>query len=280
MCQNCSRMHPKRRMLSRSLRCLIVVFIARTQAIYAQPRPDTLLAFDHYVQVTEKQMEQNQHQGKFLVLGQVPHQNIVTQEHKTIENGAEITVPHGLVQHWLGAMFIPKAKLTEVKSVMQNYNEYQRIYKPDVIASRLIRQDGDNFDIFLRLYKKQIFTVVYNTTYRVNYSAPDAKHLLIRSHATRISEVQDSAHPDAGEKAPGEDHGFLYRLEAYWRFEEADGGVYVECEAVSLSRDVPALVQTAFNRFIQRFPIESMRNTLAFTRTAVLQRTQLASANE
>jgi len=260
--------------------CLLGVFVTSfvttTRCAYAQPRPETLLAYDHYIQVAEKQMDQNQRQGKFLLLGRTSSEDVVAQERKAMENGAEITIPHGLVQHWLGAVFLPKAKLADVKSVMQNYQDYQRVYRPDVIGSRLIRHDGDNFEVFLRLYKKQIITVVYNTTYRINYSAPDANHLVIRSHATRISEVSDPSHPDAGEKAPGQDHGFLWRLDSYWRFDQSDEGVYAECEAISLSREVPGFVQSVFNRFIQRFPVESMRNTLNFTRAAVLRRSQVS----
>jgi hypothetical protein len=44
--------------------------------------------------------------------------------------------------------------------------------------------------------------------------------------------------------------------------EEADNGVYVECEAISLSRDVPHFVQYIVGSFIKKFPAESMRSTL------------------
>jgi len=37
-------------------------------------------------------------------------------------------------------------------------------------------------------------------------------------------------------KPPGDDGGFLWRMETWWRVEERDGGVYVQSEVASLTR--------------------------------------------
>ena len=68
----------------------------------------------------------------------------------------------------------------------------------------------------------------------------------------------------------GDDTGFLWRLNSYWRFEQADGGVYAECEAISLSRDVPPILGWMIKGFLEKFPKESMQNTLRGTKAAVL----------
>jgi hypothetical protein len=217
-------------------------------------------------------MDEDLRQGRFRIAPRHGDENVYTEELGTFENGNEIPIPHGQVQHWLGATFVRGATLAQARAVMQDYNNYQNIYKPDVLASKLLRRRGDEFEVFLRLYKKQVITVVFNTDYRIRYFSPDPKRFYIRSYATRIAEARDSSHPDAGERAPGDDHGFLWRLNSYWRFQEADGGVYVECEAVSLSRDVPALLAAAVSYFIKRFPSESLRNTLNATRKAILDR--------
>ena len=53
---------------------------------------------------------------------------------------------------------------------------------------------------------------------------------------------------------PGNDNGFLWRLNSYWRFLEKDNGVYVQCEAISLTRDVPTGLNWLIGPFIESIP--------------------------
>ena len=231
--------------------------------LWAELKPETRQAFEQYVRTVEQRMERDAAAGKFLALGQVKQSDISTQEAK--DNKVE--VPHGQIQHWIGAVFFPGANMDKVKSIMQDYDNYQRIYHPDVTQSKLLKRSGDDFDVFLKLYKKQIISVVFDTTYRIHYRTVDPKRMTITSKATRIAEVEYGK-----EKTPGEDHGFLWALDSYWRFLEADGGVYAECEAISLSRDVPALLHAVVGSFLKKFPVESMRNTLQCTKKEVASR--------
>jgi hypothetical protein len=138
-----------------------------------------------------------------------------------------------------------------------------------VIESQLLAHNGDEYDVLLRLYEKHVITVVLNSTYHIRYEMPDPKHLNVTSRSIRIAEVKDPGKSTTEEAAPGADSGFLWRLNSYWRFEAADGGVYARCEAISLSRDVPALLGWMLKGFIDSFPKESMANTLRGTRAAI-----------
>ncbi len=190
----------------------------------------------------------------------------------TRDNGKPIDIPDGLIQDWLGTIFIPGASIQQVKAVLQDYDNYKVYYKPEVTESRMVAHAGDDFDVFLRLYKKQVITVVLNTNYHVRYRMLEPQRMYVISRSSRIAQASDSKHPEAQEEPMGNDGGYLWRLNSYWRFEAADGGVYAECEAISLSRDVPALVGWAIRGFIEKFPKESMRNTLAGTKAAVLKK--------
>jgi hypothetical protein len=196
--------------------------------------------------------------------------NIRIEPSHTLDNGKKIDVPDGMIQHWVGTMFIAGAAIPQVKAVLQDYENYKHIYNPEVIESKLISHQGDEYDIFLRLYKKQVLTVVLNSNYHVRYGLLDPRRMYVISHSTRIAEVKDTARPAAGEEKVGDDTGFLWRLNSYWRFEQADGGVYAECEAISLSRDVPPLLGWMIKGFLEKFPKESMQNTLRGTKAAVL----------
>ncbi len=84
--------------------------------------------------------------------------------------------------------------------------------------------------------------------------------------------MKDRNNSEAGEEPLGDDSGFLWRLNSYWRFEESEGGVFAECQAISLSRDVPALLGWMIKGFLEKFPKESMLNTLRGTKAAVIKR--------
>ena len=156
-----------------------------------------------------------------------------------------------------------------MKAVLQDYAHYKDFYQPEVTESKQIAQKDDEFDVFLRLYKKQVLTVVLNTNYHVRYSMLDPRRMYVVSHSTRIAQAKDPKHPEAGEDPAGTDLGPLWRLNSYWRFEEGDGGVYAECEALSLSRDIPGLIGWMVRSFVEKFPKESMQNTLRGTKAAV-----------
>ena len=125
------------------------------------------------------------------------------------------------------------------------------------------------YDVMLRLYEKHILTVVLNSTYHIRYETPDPKHLVVTSRSTHIGEVKDPSKSTTEEVPSGSDSGFLWRLNSYWRFEAADGGVYARCEAISLSRDVPIALGWMLKGFLERYPKDSMVNTLRGTRAAV-----------
>jgi hypothetical protein len=90
-----------------------------------------------------------------------------------------------------------------------------------------------------------------------------------RSSATRIAQVANAGKPDEREKMPGDDDGFLWRMETWWRMVERDGGVYVQSEVVSLTRDIPTGMGWLIGPFVNSIPKESLTFTMEATRRAV-----------
>ena len=93
-----------------------------------------------------------------------------------------------------------------------------------------------------------------------------------RSSAVRIAQVEKAGKSDEREKTPGDDDGFLWRMETWWRMEERDGGVYVQSEAASLTRDSPTGLGWMIGSFITGIPKETLTFTLEATRKAVQAR--------
>jgi hypothetical protein len=188
---------------------------------------------------------------------------------EALNGGHPVDVPDGLVHDWIGGAFIPGARLQDALRLLQNYDRHAQVYQPEVLSSKLLSRDGDHFRSYLRLKKKKVLTVVLNTEYDIRWIALGPRRWACRSFSTKIAEVEDADTPKEREKALGEGHGFLWRFNAYWWVAERDGGVYVECRAISLTRDVPRAVAWLINPIVSGLPRESLVNTLQRTRDAL-----------
>ncbi len=252
--------------------------------IYAADlEPKTVKVFNHYVDAAEARIAKELAQpGAFLhieglpepqrsqVLASIRKGEIYMDRLATLDaSGSVIEAPDALIHHWIGAVFIPGTNLKQVLDLVQDYNHHQDIYQPEVIRSKLIQRDGDNFKIFYRLRKKKVITVTLNTDHDVQYFPIDSMRCRSRSVATRIAEVENAGQPTEGEKPVGHDDGFLWRLNSYWRFEEKDQGVYLEVESISLTRDIPTGLGWLVKPFVTSIPRESLLMTLGDTREAV-----------
>jgi len=91
------------------------------------------------------------------------------------------------------------------------------------------------------------------------------------SISTRIAEVRDNDHPDGEELPVGTGHGYLWHLNTYWRFQEKDGGIYLQCEALSLTRDIPTGLGWLLRPLVTSIPKQSLNRALGRTREVVQQ---------
>lgn len=232
---------------------------------FAHLTPQATAAFDKYVEQAEARMASDPIRDPQLAAGE-PR----TQAQDAARN---VDTPGAMIQDWMGTMFMPGATLEQVQSVLRDYAHYKDFYRPKVIESRELARSGEEYDVLLRLYEKHVLTIVLNTTYHIRYQMPDSKHLIVTSRSTHVGELKDPGKSSTDEVPLGEDSGFLWRLNSYWRFEAADGGVYARCEAISLSRDVPSGLGWMLKGFLESFPKDSMKNTLRGTKAAVQSRT-------
>ena len=236
--------------------------------------PQTLETFARYISNEEAAMEQTlKGSAPFLWSEAIPERAKQVQARKVPaqfwSGRGPLKVPNGLIHDWIGAAFIPSTTLEETLALIQDYDHHQNIYQPEVIASKLISHQGNDFQIYLRLLKKKIITVVLDTDHDVHYRSVDPTRALCRSYTTRIAEVQNAGTPNEKVLPPDTGYGFLWRLYSYWRFQEQEGGVGTECRAISLTRDVPLGLGWMIEPIIQKLPKESLIRTLEATRQAL-----------
>jgi len=239
-----------------------------------QLSPKTLEAFDSYVHSAETEMDQSLHgSGTFLWSQRVPERAKGVDQGQVLAqfwSGQEpVKVPNGLIHDWIAAALIPDSNIREILAVMQDYDKHKNTYKPEVIDSKLISREGNDFKVYLRLLKKKIITVVLDTDHDVHYCPVDATRWKCRSYTTRIAEVEHVGSREERVSPPDSGYGFLWRLNSYWRLEERYAGVVVECRAISLTRDVPFGLGWAIEPIVKKLPKESLINTLEATRQAL-----------
>lgn len=239
-----------------------------------QLNPRTLEAFDAYIHHAEAEMEQTLPEGgSFLWSHQAPGRAQAVDQGQVVaqfwSGDGPLKVPNGLIHDWIAAAFIPDANIQQLLAVMQKYDEHKNSYKPEVIDSKLIKRDGNDFQVYLRLLKKKIITVVLDTEHAVHYCQIDQTRWVCRSYTTRIAEVEHAGTPDERVLQPDTGYGYLWRLHSYWRFEERNAGVVIECRAISLTRDVPFGLGWAIEPIIEKLPKESLIHTLESTRHAL-----------
>ncbi len=249
----------------------------------SQPKPSTAEAFNRYVRLTDARSdsELKRVSGLLWIDGlpeaerarayeDLKHGAVKMRKLETLDNGRAIETPGGLVHHWVGLAFIPGAKLQDVLDVLQDYNQHAVYYAPDVERSKLESRDGDHFRVFLRFRRHKVVTVVLNTEHDVRYFRDSATRAHSRSSAVRIAQVENAGKSDEREKTPGDDDGFLWRMETWWQMVESDGGVYVQSEVVSLTRSIPAGLGWLIGPFVTSIPKETLAFTMEATRKAVL----------
>ena len=238
-------------------------------------RGDTIQAWSDYVLLTEGRIEEELYSGDgFLALAfQSPTQAraeraavlsgrlLVRKMKTTPPDGKNIKVPGGMIHHWRGVVFIPGATLDRVLAAVQN-PDVEEHAQEDVLEARVLKRDRDSLRLFLKLVRSKFVTVTYNTEHLVIYRRHAAGQASSRTIATKIAELTDAGTPNEREKLPGRDHGFLWRLNSYWRYQEVEGGVLVECESLTLSRSIPALVSLFVRPIVEGVAKESMNRTL------------------
>jgi hypothetical protein len=177
------------------------------------------------------------------------------------------SVPDGGIHHWAGAVFIPGVTLDHVLRYLNDRAGRESEAFDDVVSSKLIARDGDRLNIYMKLRRENVIVVTYNTEHTVEYRRLGDARASGRSVATKIAELDNAGTAQEREKPAGNDHGFLWRLNAYWRYEQMNGGVLIECESVSLSRDVPFGLGWLVNPKVEGIAKESLQKTLVSLRT-------------
>ena len=248
----------RRRTILPSFVCGLLLLLVVNRRASAQPSPGALAGFQAQVSAIEgRLMRQHQAPSTFLA-GTVSVQRLQTGD-VVLEQLSPPDHPVGaLLHHWRGTAFAPGATASEFERLLRDFNAYPQRFAPEVLEARVLGGGGDRLEASMRVRQKHVLTVVLDSTYDVSFGRLDAADGYSASRSTRIYELDPHGQP----LSPTAEHGFLWRLNTYWTWEERDGGLYLQVESVSLSRAIPTGLGWALRPYVDSVPRESLEFTL------------------
>jgi hypothetical protein len=254
----------------------LLIFIAAPRCVAEGPSAGAVAGFNSYVGGVESRLgQQHRLADAFLASGALASKSearlrggeLIVEE---VTPSGGTALPGALLHHWRGTAFAPGATAADFERLMKDFNDYPQNFSPQVVQARVISQKGDNLQTLMRVRQKHVITVVMDTAYDVTFGRLDERHGYSISRSTRISEIGSPGTDAERELSPDEAHGFLWRLNTYWSYEEKDGGLYMQIETVSLTRSIPRGFGWAIQPFVESVPRESLEFTLRSTCNGLL----------
>lgn len=271
---------------------VLLAAAALVAAIGVEPRAaelksSTIAAFERYQRIAEATIEtevsspdrflhafQGDAADRSKVDRQLRRGEVAVERLRATENGHRIEVPDGLIHHWIGSIFVPNVHLGTAVAVLQDFDQHADLFRPNIARSKIVEHDGDRFRLALRFYMKKIIAVTVDTESLAEFRprGPDRETSAIRS--LRVNEVENVGTPEERQKPVGRGGGYMWRMNTYWRFLERDGGTYIECEALTLSRNIPTGLGWLIGPVLTSIPRDMLTSALQATRRSLVAKNE------
>ena len=255
------------------LALLTAVFPGLLSAIELQP--DTLKAWEDYIRIADSRMQTRLDGDRPFLWTDETGDRAVSLQHgailvtPVIGRGTQ-DVAGGLIHHWMGAAFIPNATIESLLAVVHDYGRYKEIYRPVVADSKVVACTQTDQRFFM-VWQRRVLLInaAIEGQYQARDFALDARRGYNVANTTQVREIESYGRSGEHLLPPGEGSGFIWRLHIIARYQERDGGVYLELEAIALTRSIPPSLRWLVNPVVNRLSINSLTTSLRQTRDAV-----------
>jgi hypothetical protein len=252
-----------------SIVCGLLLLMDAPHLLMGEPTPAAVSSFNSYSKAVESRLaHQHRSPNTFLALPAFDPEDrkmSLRQGEFTIEKltpSGDANFSGALLHHWRGTTFAPGAKAADFERLVRDFNSYPQHFSPQVIQAKVLTEGTDRMQAWMRVRQKHVITVVMDTTYDITFGQLDVQHGYSISRSTRIAEIEAAGTGAERTLSANEDHGFLWRLNTYWSYAERDGGLYLQIEAISLTRSIPRGVGWAVQPYVESIPRESLEFTL------------------
>jgi hypothetical protein len=250
------------------------LLVATPGHVMGEPPTAAVSAFNTYVGAVESRLAQ-QHRSPeaFLTFASDPQSEVRLRRGELIIErmtpAAGAALPGAMLHHWRGTAFVAGATVAGFERMMRDFDSYPQHFSPQVLHAKVVAQHGDHLEASMRVEQRHVITVVMDTAYDVSFGNLDARHGYSTSRSTRISEIAAPGTASEHVLTADEEHGFLWRQNTYWSYEERDGGLYMQIESVSFSRSIPTGLGWVIRPFVESVPRDSLEFTLRSTCNAL-----------
>jgi len=254
---------------------LLLTVTSAAACLAETPTPEALKAFDAYIRGVESSLDQQHRSEAAFLVPQALNSGADERMRRgeliieRIAPSAAPVLPGAMLHHWRGTAFVAGATAADFEQLMRDFNAYPLRFSPQVVKAKVLTQRDDHYLATLRVRQQHVITVVLDTTCDVVFGRLDARRGYSISRSTKVSEIDSPGTAKERALDSKAQHGFLWRLNTYWSYEERDGGLYMQIESVSLTRSIPNGLGWAIGPFIESIPRESLEFTLRSTCNAL-----------
>lgn len=266
--------------------CFVIAFMPSLMGAGVL-QPDTVKTWDTYVQKADARMLSCIKSGQpFLWVDESAKRRRDVQRGEVVIApvlipGGIVEVPNGLIHHWIGAEFIPDSTLEKLLAVLGDYNRYKDIYKPAVAGSQLLACNGESTE-FSMIWRRHVLFVnpVIEGHCQTHYWRLDPHRGCSVGDVTQIREIGEYGQRGEHFLPPDTGSGFIWRIHSITRYQERDGGIYLEVEGIALSRDMPPSLRWLLSPIVKHLSASSLEVMLRRTRDAAMSPPQGSEAAE
>lgn len=257
----------------------LLLILLLTPAIHAlSPSPAASVAFDAYTARLELRLgERHRSRDSFLAAVALPPEAARLRMGEVLLErltpGTQLAGHGALLHDWRATAFVPNARSADFDHLLRDTAGYPRVFAPQVLQAKALTGPGEPLQLQMRVEQHHGLTVTLDTTYNITFGQLDPQHAWSTSRSTGITELEHPGTSRERSLTPDQEHGFLWRQNTYWSYEERDGGLYLQLESVSLTRDIPLGLGWIAGPYLNTIPRES----LAFTLRSACQALRVAA---
>ncbi len=238
-------------------------------------QPDTLKAWDDYIRNADSLIHTRlDGERPFLWSDETPARNPRLRKGEIlvapVAGRGSQSVANGLIHDWIGAAFIPNATIGSLLTVIHDFDRYKDFYKPVVAESQTLACTETD-QRFSMVWRRRVLLVnaAMESQYQAHDYVLDGRRGYSIVSTTQVREIEGAGQSGERLLPPGQGSGYIWRLHSIARYEERDGGVYLELEAMALTRDIPSSLKWLVSPVVNHLSINSLTTSLHQTRDAV-----------
>lgn len=249
-----------------------------------QLAPDTLKSFDRYVSLTEQRITaERDGKSSLLWIDRQPDRDrsrltdrlkrgeTILAKLQTREGGKDISVEDGLVHHWVATVLLAGVKIDRATAFVRDYARYPQVFAPLVTRASVTSHSDARDVVAMRTSVKKIVTVVMDGDYVIEYRQLSPSRFVSTTVATNLHQVSDEGLKTERREPADHTSGYLWRYRMYCALEERAEGTYNQCESLTLTREVPALVSWVVGPFVTGIPRDSLSLMVTAARTTLVK---------